>query len=359
MLRTEVMAAQEQFAASRPSRRRRQHRAVLRPRAAAVGAVGDSSPEDDCAEDSGDPASCSWVDGVDAVMVVNMALRPSQRHLLWSRFAGDTRSRWTGRKSRGRRTRKAGSGSTNRPRDLGTCRGQRVPAHTRLESIRGGRDGHRGTGCVYKHTQRDPDELSLLSARGISKNFGAVCALKDIDLDVPPGQVTALAGDNGAGKSVLIKCFAGIHQPDEGQIYWEGQPVRIRHPADASALGIATVYQDLALCDNLDVVQNLFLGRELTHAGMLDEASMERATERTLRRLSVTTLTSLHRKVGSLSGGQRQAEAIAKALLWQAKLVILDEPTAALGVTQTRIVLGLVWRLAENGVAVRMISHNT
>jgi len=157
---------------------------------------------------------------------------------------------------------------------------------------------------------------------------------------------------------VLIKCFAGIHQPDTGHLYWRGRPVRIRHPADASAVGIATAYQDLALCNNLDVVQNLFLGRELTRAGVLDEAGMELAAEQTMQRLSVTTLDSLHRKVGSLSGGQRQAVAIAKALLWQAKLVILDEPTAALGVAQTRTVLELVRRLADNGIAVLMISHN-
>ena len=210
----------------------------------------------------------------------------------------------------------------------------------------------------YEQQQRATGEFALLSARGISKNFGAVRALTGVDLDIPAGQVTALAGDNGAGKSVLIKCFAGIYQPDEGQLYFEGRRVRIRHPADASALGIATVYQDLALCDNLDVVQNLFLGRELTHAGVLDESRMESAAEETMHRLSVTTLTSLRRKVGSLSGGQRQAVAIAKALLWQAKLVILDEPTAALGVTQTRIVLDLVRRLAANGIAVLMISHN-
>jgi len=134
--------------------------------------------------------------------------------------------------------------------------------------------------------------------------------------------------------------------------------VRGRHPADASALGIATVYQALALCDNLDVVQNLFLGRELTRAGVLDEPAMESAAEETMHKLSATTLHSLRRKVGSLSGGQRQAVAIAKALLWQAKLVILDEPTAALGVTQTRVVLDLVRRLADNGIAVLMISHN-
>jgi ABC-type sugar transport system ATPase subunit len=204
----------------------------------------------------------------------------------------------------------------------------------------------------------EQEDVPLLSARGICKNFGAVRALTGVDLDIPAGQVTALAGDNGAGKSVLIKCFAGIHEPTTGHIDWQGRPVHIKHPADASRLGIATVYQDLALCDNLDVVQNLFLGREITRHGVVDDSAMEGAAEQTLHRLSVTTLQSLHAKVGSLSGGQRQAVAIAKSLLLEAKLVILDEPTAALGVTQTRVVLELVRRLADTGIAVLMISHN-
>src|SRR6476646_1945511 len=198
----------------------------------------------------------------------------------------------------------------------------------------------------------------LLSLRGISKSFGQVHALTGVDLDIPAGTVTALAGDNGAGKSVLIKCIAGIYQPDAGQMYWEGRQVHVRTPSDAAALGIETVYKDLALCDNLDTVQNLFLGRERAHGGVLNEGSMERAAASTLRKLSVTSLRSIRQKVGSLSGGQRQAVAIARSVLWNSKLVIMDEPTAALGVAQTRVVLDLVRRLADRGVAVMMISHN-
>jgi ABC-type sugar transport system ATPase subunit len=198
----------------------------------------------------------------------------------------------------------------------------------------------------------------LLSLRGISKSFGPVRALADIDLDVPAGQVTALAGDNGAGKSVLIKTIAGIHAPDQGQILWEGQPVRIHTPKDAAALGIETVYQDLALADNLDIVQNMFLGRERLRRGTLDEENMERAARETLTGLKVTTVRSIRQPVASLSGGQRQSVAIAKAVLWNSKLVIMDEPTAALGVAQTRQVLDLVRRLADQGLGVLMVSHN-
>jgi ABC-type sugar transport system ATPase subunit len=198
----------------------------------------------------------------------------------------------------------------------------------------------------------------LLSLRGISKSFGPVRALADIDLDVPAGQVTALAGDNGAGKSVLIKTIAGIHTPDHGQILWDGQPVRIHTPKDAAALGIETVYQDLALADNLDIVQNMFLGRERLRRGTLDEEDMERAARETLSGLKVTTVRSIRQPVASLSGGQRQSVAIAKAVLWNSKLVIMDEPTAALGVAQTRQVLDLVRRLADQGLAVLMVSHN-
>jgi len=198
----------------------------------------------------------------------------------------------------------------------------------------------------------------LLKLRGIDKNFGAVQALVGVDLDVPAGQVTALAGDNGAGKSVLIKCIAGIHTPDGGQIFWDGQPVHIRTPRDAAGLGIETVYQDLALCDNLDIVQNMFLGRERMHGFTLDEEDMERAARETLTSLAVTTVRSIRQPVASLSGGQRQSVAIAKAVLWNTKLVILDEPTAALGVAQTAMVLELVRRLADQGHAVIMISHN-
>ncbi|HVZ02956.1 MAG TPA: ATP-binding cassette domain-containing protein [Dongiaceae bacterium] len=198
----------------------------------------------------------------------------------------------------------------------------------------------------------------LLRLRGFGKRFGAVQALADVDLDIPAGQVTALVGDNGAGKSVLIKCIAGIHEPDAGEMRWEGRPVRVRNPREASALGIEVVYQDLALCDNLDVVENMFLGRERLHRGLLDEDSMERSASRTLSDLRVTTLSSVRQEVGALSGGQRQSIAVAKAVMWNSKLVILDEPTAALGVAQTEQVLNLVRRLADQGLAVILISHN-
>src|SRR5262249_5013036 len=198
----------------------------------------------------------------------------------------------------------------------------------------------------------------LLSVRGIEKHFGAVRALNGIDLDIPRGQVTALVGDNGAGKSVLIKCMAGIHEPDAGKIIWEGKPVRIRNPREAAALGIEVVYQDLALCDNLDVVENMFLGREVLATGLLDEDSMERSASKTPSDRRVTTLQSVREPVASLSGGQRQSIAVAKAAMWNSKLVILDEPTAALGVAQTKQVLDLVRHLAGQGLAVIMISHN-
>ena len=198
----------------------------------------------------------------------------------------------------------------------------------------------------------------LLELRGLSKHFGAVEALADVDLDILPGQVTALVGDNGAGKSVLTKCIAGIIEPDGGTIRWEGRKVRISNPRDASHLGIEVVHQDLALCDNLDVVQNMFLGRERLDRGFLDEIDMEKAANDTLSSLSVTTLRSARMPVASLSGGQRQSVAVAKAVMWNSKLVILDEPTAALGVAQTRQVLDLVRRLADQGLAVIMISHN-
>jgi ABC-type sugar transport system ATPase subunit len=198
----------------------------------------------------------------------------------------------------------------------------------------------------------------LLKVRGLYKNFGAVQALTDVNLDVPAAQITALAGDNGAGKSVLIKTISGIHEPDRGQIFWEGHPVRIRSPHDSSELGIETVYQDLALADNLDIVQNMFLGREKLRHGLLDEDAMERAAAETLATLRVTTVRSIRQPVGSLSGGQRQSVAVAKAVMWNSKLVILDEPTAALGVTQTAQVLALVQRLRDHGLGVMMVSHN-
>jgi ABC-type sugar transport system ATPase subunit len=198
----------------------------------------------------------------------------------------------------------------------------------------------------------------LLKMRGIVKTFGPVQALTDVDLDLRAGEVTALVGDNGAGKSVLVKCIAGIHSPDHGQIFWEGEPVRIRTPRDAANLGIETVYQDLALCNNLDIVQNMFLGRERLRGIVLDEEDMETAAQETLTSLAVTTVRSIRQPVASLSGGQRQSVAIAKSVLWNAKLVIMDEPTAALGVAQTRMVLDLVRRLADRGHAALIISHN-
>jgi len=198
----------------------------------------------------------------------------------------------------------------------------------------------------------------LLRLVGVGKNFGPVRALAGIDLDVPLGQVTALVGDNGAGKSTLIKTIAGIWPQDHGEILWEGRPVRLHSPRDATDLGIATVYQDLALADNLDIVQNMFLGREPVRHFALDETTMEKEAKRTLADLSVVTVRSVRQPVGSLSGGQRQAVAVARAVLRQAKLVIMDEPTAALGVTQTRVVLELIRRLKDQGIAVIVISHN-
>jgi len=200
--------------------------------------------------------------------------------------------------------------------------------------------------------------MPLLRMRGIEKHFGAVRALAGVDFDVPVGQVTALVGDNGAGKTVLVKTIAGIHEADAGEIRWEGRPVHVRSPRDSAALGIEVVYQDLALCDNLDIVQNMFLGRERLKYGLLDEDDMERAAASTLSDLRVTTVRSIRQPVASLSGGQRQSVAVAKAVMWNSKLVILDEPTAALGVAQTRQVLELVRRLGDQGLAVIMISHN-
>jgi D-xylose transport system ATP-binding protein len=198
----------------------------------------------------------------------------------------------------------------------------------------------------------------LLRLRGVNKSFGAVHVLQGVDLDVYPGQVTALVGDNGAGKSTLIKGVAGIHAFDSGSYTFDGEEVHVHNPKQANALGIEVVYQDLALCDNMDIVHNLFLGRELTRGGRLDEAEMERRAWATLASLSVRTVKSVRQTVASLSGGQRQTVAIARAVLWNSKLVILDEPTAALGVAQTEQVLKLVRRLADKGLAVVLISHN-
>ncbi len=199
---------------------------------------------------------------------------------------------------------------------------------------------------------------ALLRLDHVSKSFGAVQALVDINLDVPAGEVTALAGDNGAGKSVLIKCIAGIHTPDAGHLLWNGKQVHIRTPRESADLGIETVHQDLALCDNLDIAQNMFLGRERTNHLVLAEDDMEKAAAETLHGLAVTTVRSVRQLVASLSGGQRQAVAIAKAVLWNSKLVIMDEPTAALGVAQTAMVLKLVRSLADRGLAVLLVSHN-
>ena len=204
----------------------------------------------------------------------------------------------------------------------------------------------------------DPNGQPLLQLRGIGKRFGPVQALTDIDLDVPAGQVTALVGDNGAGKSTLVKCIAGIWEPSGGEIIWNGKRVHLHSPRDASALGIATVYQDLALADNLDIVQNMQLGHEPLRFGLLDEITMEKTAKATLADLAVTTVRSVRQLVGSLSGGQRQAVAVAKAVMQDAKLVIMDEPTAALGVSQTEQVLSLITRLAGRGLGVLVISHN-
>jgi ABC-type sugar transport system ATPase subunit len=199
---------------------------------------------------------------------------------------------------------------------------------------------------------------TLLSLRGITKTFGPVRALTKVDLDVAPGKVTALVGDNGAGKSSLIKTISGLWPPDGGQILWEGREVHLHGPKDAEALGITTIYQDLALCDNLDIVQNMFLGHEPLRERLLDEATMEIKARDTLKELNVTTVRSIRQPVASLSGGQRQSVAVAKAVMSDAKLVIMDEPTAALGVAQTTMVLNLIKTLSSRGVAVLVISHN-
>ncbi|MBC8094097.1 MAG: sugar ABC transporter ATP-binding protein [Pseudonocardia sp.] len=198
----------------------------------------------------------------------------------------------------------------------------------------------------------------ILELRGVNKTFGAVQVLHDVDFTVRAGEVTALVGDNGAGKSTLVKCVAGIHSTDSGEVLFNGKPVTVTTPSDAAKLGIEVVYQDLALADNLDIVQNMFLGRERGRPWLLDEADMEQAARATLASLSVRTVTSVRMPVAALSGGQRQTVAIAKAVLWDSKVVLLDEPTAALGVAQTRQVLDLVRRLAEQGLGVVLISHN-
>jgi D-xylose transport system ATP-binding protein len=198
----------------------------------------------------------------------------------------------------------------------------------------------------------------ILEIKGLNKSFGPVHVLHDVDFSVRAGEVTALVGDNGAGKSTLVKCIAGIHPSDSGTVTFQGKQTHIRGPKDAADLGIEVVYQDLALADNLDIVQNMFLGRERGSKWLLDEASMEKAARETLASLSVRTVKSVRTLVSALSGGQRQTVAIAKSVLWDSKVVLLDEPTAALGVAQTRQVLDLVRRLAEQGLGVVLISHN-
>jgi len=202
-------------------------------------------------------------------------------------------------------------------------------------------------------------DVPTLELRNVSKSFGSVQALVDVDFDVHDGEVMALVGDNGAGKSTLIKSIAGIHPFDSGEVLFEGSRVNIHGPKEAARLGIEVVYQDLALCDNLDVVQNMYLGREAHDLFQrMREAEMEKRTAETLKSLSVTTIRSVRQTVATLSGGQRQSVAVARAVMWNSRLVILDEPTAALGVAQTHQVLELVKRLAEQGLAVIIISHN-
>jgi D-xylose transport system ATP-binding protein len=208
----------------------------------------------------------------------------------------------------------------------------------------------------------DSGSRPLLALKGFSKSFGPVEALKDVELEVHPGEVLALVGDNGAGKSTLIKSISGAQPPDTGSASWEGRPVRIDTPHNATVLGIATVYQDLALAENLDVVANLFLGQEVTNTipgvPVLDETAMEKKAVELLTSLGVTTLRSVRTEVGMLSGGQRQAVAIARSLLGEPKLVLLDEPTAALGIVQTAQILKLIERLRDRGLGVVVISHN-
>lgn len=210
------------------------------------------------------------------------------------------------------------------------------------------------TGATSTATVDSP----LLELRNIGKSFGPVSALEGVSLDIPAGQVTALVGDNGAGKSTLIKTIAGIWEPTEGQLIWQGKHVNFHSPRDATAAGIATVYQDLALCDNLDIVQNMLLGHEVRRHLLLDEVTMEQQAKQTLKDLRVVTVRNIRQLAGSLSGGQRQSVAVAKAVMLDARLVIMDEPTAALGVSQTALVLDLIKRLAERGIGVLVVSHN-
>jgi D-xylose transport system ATP-binding protein len=212
---------------------------------------------------------------------------------------------------------------------------------------------------VTQDTAAAPNRKPLLELRGISKHFGAVQALSNVDFEVYPGEVVGLVGDNGAGKSTLVKTIAGINLPDTGEFIWDSQPVTIKGPNDVTRLGISTVYQDLALCDNLDVVANLYLGRETSPGpqGPLDEVEMEKHALGVLRRLAVR-IPNVRTPIASLSGGQRQSVAVARSVMWNARLVLLDEPTAALGVAQTRQVLDLIRTLRSQGLGVVVISHN-
>jgi D-xylose transport system ATP-binding protein len=211
-------------------------------------------------------------------------------------------------------------------------------------------------------TAEAPDQAAstrpLLELKGVSKSFGAVRALTDVDFEVHAGEVVALVGDNGAGKSTLVKAISGIQPGDSYEAKFDGEPVTLSSPQDGTRLGIATVYQDLALADNLDIVENIFLGHELLSTGLLDEVAMEQRSLSLLDELSVTTIKSVRNEVGALSGGQRQSVAIARSLLGEPKVVMLDEPTAALGVAQTRQVLDMVKRLRDRGLGVVVISHN-
>jgi len=198
----------------------------------------------------------------------------------------------------------------------------------------------------------------ILQLRNVNKSFGPVQVLHGVNFEARAGEVVSLIGDNGAGKSTLVKCIGGTYTTDSGEYLFEGSPVSVKTPRDSAGMGIEIVYQDLALCENLDIVQNMFLGRERTSGVVLNENSMEKAASETLASLSVRTVKSVRQRVSSLSGGQRQTVAIAKSVLWNSKVVILDEPTAALGVAQTEQVLELVRRLADRGLAVVLISHN-
>ena len=201
--------------------------------------------------------------------------------------------------------------------------------------------------------------IPTLELRDIDKSFGPVHVLSSVNFTANAGEVTALVGDNGAGKTTLVKCIGGIHRADAGELIFDGTPRSINGPRDAASLGVEIVYQDLALCDNLDIVDNMFLGREeVSRLHTLDENSMENLAQKALVSLSVRTVRSVRQLVANLSGGQRQTVAIAKAVLWNSKVVFLDEPTAALGVAQTRQVLDLVRRLADQGRGVVLISHN-